>query len=364
MSRKPRNKVLFTSHTANFSKFNRHFMRWFKEQGWEVHYASMGEEKVQDCDKHFTVPFTRSPFRLSNIVAYRQLRQIIDREQYDIIHTHTPMGSVVTRLAARAARKKGTRVIYTAHGFHFFKGAPLANWAVFFPIEWLVSLVTDDLILINSEDYERAQKLFRAKRTHWLKGGVGIDLSRFKPVSKREKAKLRKEHGYATDDFILIYIAEFIKRKNHRLLIDAMPDLLRENPKTRLLLCGSGVRMQAMKQLAQDTGVYEVIDFLGYRNDIEKLLQISDMGVSTSMQEGLPTGIIEMIESGLPVVSSDIRGARDVLDNKYLFRLSGGKDTLVKRINIVSQDTAVKTTHGVFYDIQTSIKAMADIYDI
>ena len=117
---KQRKKVLFTSHVANFQKFNRPFMRMLSEQDYEVHYASMGEEEILDCDKSFVVPFTRSPFGLSNVAAYKQLKVIIDREHYDIIHTHTPMGSVVTRLAARAARKKGTRVIYTAHGFHFF----------------------------------------------------------------------------------------------------------------------------------------------------------------------------------------------------------------------------------------------------
>jgi len=100
-------KVLFTSHTANFQKFNRPFMRMLREQGYEVHYASMGEEQIKDCDKQFVVPFTRSPFTLSNVRAYRQLKEIIDREQYDLIHTHTPVGSVVTRLAARQAPPTG-----------------------------------------------------------------------------------------------------------------------------------------------------------------------------------------------------------------------------------------------------------------
>ncbi len=120
MSKAVKKKVLFTSHVANFQKFNRPFMRMLSEQGWEVHYASDGEEKILDTDKEFTIPFERSPFKLGNIKAYFKLKKIIDHEKYDMIHTHTPMGSVVTRLAARDARKNGTRVIYTAHGFHFF----------------------------------------------------------------------------------------------------------------------------------------------------------------------------------------------------------------------------------------------------
>ena len=107
-------------------------MRMMSEKGWEVHYASMGEEEILDCNKSFVVPFTRSPFKLSNITAYKQLKKIINQENYDIIHTHTPMGSVVTRLAAKKARKNGTKIIYTAHGFHFFKGAPLLNWLIYY----------------------------------------------------------------------------------------------------------------------------------------------------------------------------------------------------------------------------------------
>ena len=139
-------KILFTSHTANFQKFNRPFMRMLREQGYEVHYASMGEEQIEDCDKQFVVPFTRSPFTLSNVRAYRQLKEIIDHEQYDLIHTHTPVGGVVTRLAARQARQRGTRVIYTAHGFHFFTGAPLLNWLVYYPIERLMPELTAILL--------------------------------------------------------------------------------------------------------------------------------------------------------------------------------------------------------------------------
>jgi glycosyltransferase EpsD len=150
-------KILFVSNTANFSKFNRPFMRWFREQGWQVDYASAGEETVSDCDNHYTVCIARSPFNPGNLRAYRELKALLVND-YDIIHCHTPMGACLARLAARRSRAK---VIYTAHGFHFFKGAPLLNWLVFYPIEKYLSKYTDCLVTINEEDYYRAGKKFK-----------------------------------------------------------------------------------------------------------------------------------------------------------------------------------------------------------
>ena len=151
-------KVLFTSHTANFCKFNRPFMRWFREQGWQVDYACACEEEVYDYDNLYKISFARVPWSKDNIKAYKDLKKILDENYYDIIHTHTPMGSVITRLAARNTRKKGTKVIYTAHGLHFFKGAPLKNWLMYYPMEKWMSKYTDCLVLINEEDYQNCIK--------------------------------------------------------------------------------------------------------------------------------------------------------------------------------------------------------------
>jgi glycosyltransferase EpsD len=132
-------------------------MRWFRQQGWQVDYASAGEEVVDDCDNQYTIPIARSPFNLNNLGAYRELKTLLSND-YDIIHCHTPMGACLARLAARKGR---ARVIYTAHGFHFFKGAPLLNWLVFYPIEKYLSKYTDCLVTINEEDYYLANKKFK-----------------------------------------------------------------------------------------------------------------------------------------------------------------------------------------------------------
>jgi glycosyltransferase EpsD len=150
-------KILFVSNTANFSKFNRPFMRWFRRQGWQVDYVSAGEEAVNVCDNQYTVCMARSPFNLKNFRAYKELKAILLND-YDIIHCHTPMGACLARLAARNC---GAKVIYTAHGFHFFRGAPLLNWLVFYPIEKYLSRYTDCLVTINKEDYYLANQKFK-----------------------------------------------------------------------------------------------------------------------------------------------------------------------------------------------------------
>lgn len=340
-------KVLFTSHTANFSKFNRPFMRWFSEQGYEVHYASMGEEQVLDCDKHFTVPFTRSPFKLSNIAAYHQLKKIIDAENYDIIHTHTPMGSVVTRLAAKTARKNGTRVIYTAHGFHFFTGAPLLNWLIYYPVEKFMARHTDTLITINKEDYERAKRKFSTDVRYVP--GVGIDPKKFDfKMSKAEKLKLRKSLGLKEDDFVMIYPAELNKNKNQTMLIDAMEQLVKDHPNIHVLLPGLDSMNGYHKKLAEKKGLSSNIHFLGYRNDIPQLLKVSDISVSTSQREGLPVNILEAMSIGLPIITVNCRGNRELVEdgrNGFSINLNDSKDLLSKLINLLNN----RTTMDEFY---------------
>lgn len=154
------NKILFLSNTANFSKFNRPFMQWFKEQGWQVDYCSAGEEKVIDCDNQFSINIARSPFSLKNLQGLKQLKAILVDGNYQILHCHTPMGGVLGRFAAFKLWKQGKiKVIYTAHGFHFYKGAPLVNWLLYYPMEKFLAQWTDVIITINEEDYERAKNL-------------------------------------------------------------------------------------------------------------------------------------------------------------------------------------------------------------
>ncbi|GAE35917.1 glycosyltransferase [Halalkalibacter akibai JCM 9157] len=296
-------------------------MKWFKEQGWDVHVAASGTLDLPFTDQKFDIPIKRSPFDIQNIKAFKELKRIIDQNQYEIIHCHTPLGGVLARLAAKQARKTGTKVIYTAHGFHFCKGAPITNWLVYYPIERYLSRFTDSLITINSEDYQLAKShRFQAKQIEHVHG-VGVDTERFKPHTEARKVEERIKLGYGTDDFLLFYAAEFNRNKNQQLLIRSLAQVKDELPQARLLLAGEGVLMEECKALARTLNVEERVEFLGFRKDIDQLLPICDLAVASSLREGLPVNIMEAMACGLPVVASENRGHFELIEpnrNGYL----------------------------------------------
>lgn len=307
-------KILFCATVDfHFKAFHLPYMRWFQEQGWEVHVAASGNMELPYVDARFDVPIQRSPLKLKNIKAYYQLKSIMDENQYEIIHCHTPMGGVLARLAARSARKRGAKVIYTAHGFHFCKGAPLMNWLLYYPIERGLSRFTDCLITINEEDYNLAKDHhFKARKIVQV-NGVGVNEERFKPVTESEKHEMRLSLGYHPDAFLLFYAAEFNANKNQQSLIRIMDLIKNEVPQARLLLAGKGALKEPCLKLARELGLEDKVDFLGYRNDLDQLLPICDLAVASSIREGLPVNIMEAMASGLPVVATNNRGHRELV---------------------------------------------------
>lgn len=334
-------KVLFISNTANFSKFNRPLMKWFKKQDWQVDYCSAGEETVTECDNHYIVCITRKPFNLRNIRGYLEVKKILSRNNYDLIHCHTPMGGVIGRLASKSLRKKGNlKVVYTAHGFHFYKGAPLKNWLLYYPMEKWLAHYTDVIITINNEDYGRAKKLSK-KCVVYKINGVGIDLTKFYPnKSFSEKIQYRIENGYSPEDFIILYTAEFIPRKNHKLLFEILPSLKQQIPELKVILCGSGDLLETYKQISLQNKM-DYIEFTGYTKEVAVYCRMSDILVMTSFQEGLPMAMIEAIATGLPVVASNIRGHSDVIENGvngFLFNLKSSRDFEDKIIQLYNNE--------------------------
>jgi glycosyltransferase EpsD len=212
-------KILFTSTVdSHILNFHIPYLKWFKEQDCEVHVASNGSSDIPFVDVKYNIPFKRSPYKKENYMVYKQLKRIIADNDYKLIHCHTPMGSVLTRLATREARSKGTKVLYTAHGFHFYKGAPLKNWLLYYPIEKIAARWTDGLLTMNKEDYKLANKFkLRKAKAVYKVNGVGIDLQKFIPQTLEKKKELRKEYGYNDDDFILIYAAELNYNKHQDL---------------------------------------------------------------------------------------------------------------------------------------------------
>ena len=315
-------KVLFVATVrSHIGQFHMPFIRALKERGVAVDAAFKDNSAdkpgldLSGIDNVFEIPFSRSPFSLSNIKAYFMLKKVIDKNGYDAVHCHTPMGAVVARLASKKQRKKGMKVIYTAHGFHFYSGASKKNWLMFYPVEKFLSKYTDCLITINGEDYKTAvDRKFKAGKIVKV-NGVGVDLSKFKPISKEEKNSLRSEFGYSPNDFLLIYPADFSVRKNQNMLFDALAVCLNKHSDIYLLLPGAKSNVERYQALAESKNISSNVNFMGYRRDIEKLVAMSDVSVSTSRQEGLPINLIEAMAVGNPVIATDVRGNNDLVED-------------------------------------------------
>ncbi|KAB1953851.1 glycosyltransferase family 4 protein [Limosilactobacillus fermentum] len=276
----------------------------------------------KDCEKyHITshqIDFDRNPLKPVNIKAYSELVDLLQREHFDIIHCNTPIGGVIGRLAAH--KVGGAYVIYQAHGFHFWKGAPIKNWLFYYPVEKFLSRYTDTLITINKEDYNIA-KNFYAKEVVYVPG-VGIDLSKFQTNNNIREQK-RKELGLKKDDIVILSVGELIPRKNHKMVIDAICDL-KDRPefeRVQYLICGAGELQDELKSYISERGVEDHVHLLGFRLDVNEIYNAADIFVFMSLQEGLPVALMEAMASGLVCIASNIRGNNDLIIDKYNGRL-------------------------------------------
>ena len=306
--------TLVKNHIA---EFHLPYLKLFQDMGWQTAVAARNDYEdpedcvIPHCDAFYNLPFERSPLKKGNLEAYKQLKEIIQEGNYDLIHCHTPVGAVVARLAARKSRKTGTRVIYTAHGFHFYKGAPLLNWLVYFPVEWLLAPLTDVLITINREDFDRAERLLHAKKTVYIPG-VGIDTARFRD-NEEKGAALRRELGIPENATVLLSVGELTKRKNHRAVLDALAGM--DNRNLFYVVCGRGPLKEELEEYAQKLGLGDRVRFMGYRNDVPVFYTMSDLFLFPSLQEGLPVSVMEAMASGKPVICSRIRGNTDLVED-------------------------------------------------
>ena len=340
-------KVLFVATvTKHINTFHIPYLKLFKEKGYEVHVASRGNEKIKYCDKHYELPFERFPLKKNNIKTYKELKKIINENNYEIIHCHTPVGGVLTRLAARKARKKGTRVIYTAHGFHFYKGAPLLNWLIYYPIEKICSRWTDTLITINTEDYQFAKKKFKKCKDIQLVHGVGLDTSRFdKELTNEEKIEKRKELGINKEDIVFSYVAELNKNKNQILLINTIKELKKDMTNVKLLLVGQGPLCEEYQNIIKENNLKDNIKLLGKRKDINEILSITDIYLASSLREGLPVNVMEAMYKGVPIIAKDNRGHRELVkDGENGFLIDNNPNQLAECIKKIYLDKKLYST--------------------
>lgn len=290
--------LIVSTVSRQFYLFEKANIQALREVGYIVDGAAFIESNDRLNSLHINLhhlEIRRSPLSIRNIHALRQLIKLVKKERYDLIHCHSPVGGVLGRLTGFFCRVD--RVIYTAHGFHFYKGSDWRSWLVFYPVELLLSVITDCLILINDEDYVAAKRLY-AKQFVKV-NGVGLDLDRF----------LIKSDYSNSAKFKIIMIGEHIERKNYRFALEALRDF---DLPFELRICGTGALLEENQDLAYRLGIKDSTRFLGFRDDIPELLSHSDLLISTSSQEGLPVSIMEAMATGLPFLCSDIRGHQDL----------------------------------------------------
>ncbi|SHF21996.1 glycosyltransferase family 4 protein [Alkalibacter saccharofermentans] len=309
-------KILYVTTISNtVNAFLIPHIKMLIDEGHQVDVAFNIEQEVKHeiyemgCKIH-QLPLQRSPIKRENFRAYKMLKDIIISEGYDLVHTHTPVASAIVRLACR--KLSSVKVLYTAHGFHFFKGAPIRNWFIYYPIEKWLAKYTDTLITINKEDCERAKSQFKAKRVEYIPG-VGIDIDKFNKVEIDRYLK-RKELGLPTDAFVVLSVGELNKNKNHEVIIKAISKI--GNPHIHYVICGEGQLDGYLRNLSKQLGIEKRVHLLGFRKDIAEICKASDVFAFPSLREGLGMAALEAMACGLPIITSNVHGIVDYSKNR------------------------------------------------
>ena len=336
--------LMVASVPSMIGQFNMNNIKILQELEYQVdiacnfHDRSVWDDKrVQDFIKElkekkikiYQIDFSRSSKNmLQHMKSYKQLGYLMKKRKYEFIHCHTPIAGAIARLVAH---KNNIKVIYTAHGFHFFKGAPIQNWILYYTIERFLARYSDILITINKEEYCRA-KTFKAKSVEYVPG-VGVDIEKFKNC-KVDVDKKKEELGIPKDAKVLLSVGELSKRKNHQIVIKALAKLKRKD--VYYLICGQGKEKENLLSLAEKLNVQRQVILIGYRTDVPELYKIADLFVFPSLQEGLPVALMEALSSGLICIVSNIRGNVDCkkvfMDKTFLYNSQDDLKNLIEKL--------------------------------
>lgn len=328
--------LMLASVASMIDQFNMPNIALLQKLGYEVDVAcnfiegnTCSDERVAELkqklqDMHvrcYQIDFARNIKHIGqNMRALRQVESLMKQNRYAFCHCHSPIGGVVARIAGHRTK---TKVIYTAHGFHFYQGAPLVNWLVYYPVEKVLSRWTDVLITINHEDYALAKKKFHMKKLKYIPG-VGIDTER-ETLSLQEKLKKRQELEIPSDAFLITCAAEFTPNKNQKTVIEAIQQL--NHPNIYFVMCGIGEKKEELEAYVWEHQLEDHIRFVGFRKDLHEILQASDCFVLSSFREGLSVALMEAMAEGLPIVCGQIRGNVDLVqDGKGGILVSPGEE--------------------------------------
>ncbi|MGX5479994.1 glycosyltransferase family 4 protein [Bacillus thuringiensis] len=288
-----------------------------RSKGYKVEIATHVMGDLSEFQRHIqntvvhNVPFNRNAKSLENVYAYKMIKKIIRNTEYDLIHVHTPIAAFLTRLAST----NRNTVVYTAHGFHFNEnGSSISNF-IYKTMEKIAATKTDKLVVINKDDYEIGKSIIDPSKLQYIKG-VGVDMNEYNEdiIDDKEKIAFKRELGINRDTKVITHIAEINSNKRQ---IDTVlaAEKLREmyGDNFVVLLAGRGPLHESIKEKIQELGLEKHVKCLGFRNDINKILSITDIGMLISLREGLPKSVMEMMAMKIPVLLTNIRGNRDLV---------------------------------------------------
>jgi glycosyltransferase involved in cell wall biosynthesis len=360
--------LIVSTVSRQFYLFEQGNIELLRALGYEVHAAAnYGDinDRLDNLDiiRHHC-EIERSPFSLKNIKAYQQLKRLMKSENFDIVHCHSPMGGVLARLAAKSVGVP--TVIYTAHGFHFYKGAPKINWLLYYPIEKLLSKYTDILITINQEDFNRANQ-FNTSKVKYVPG-VGVDSKKINLLTIDRDQK-RKELKLPKDGLVILSVGELNKNKNHEVIIKGLAEV--KDPNIFYIVCGKGDKEDYLKELVKSLNLTDRIKFLGFRNDVIEIYSVADIFAFPSYREGLSVSLMEAMAAGLPIVCSNIRGNVDLIEDGkggYLINPSD-VDGVANALTNLNNNLDLRCDFGLYnsrkvieYSKENVIREMSEIY--
>lgn len=364
--------LLVATVQSHIYQFHKPLVKMLHEHGYEVEVAArdnLGEKdgiKLDFVEKVYDVCFNRNPFSRENLKAYKQLKKIVLENKYDYIHCNTPTGGLVTRLLPKKIRKQGTQIIYTAHGFHFYKGAPRKNWLMYYPVEKMLAKRTDKLITITHEDFEVSKKDFKVKT--YFTHGVGVDSNRFYKVTQEEALDLKKKLELPLDKKIILCVGELNDNKNQISILRCIKELKNKYNDLYLLIAGNGICDEMLKEYTKENELESCVKFLGYKRNIEEYTKCCDIIISASYREGLPLNIVEGMMCAKTIIASNNRGHRELILNDvngYIFE----KDDLESMYNafekaFVFNEEIINASHikSQYYNFENVEEELKNIY--